>query len=474
MSEMAKCWCGNSEFTPFSPAYGTCGECGTLVSLEGMSPEQLLVHDDDSDFYGKQYWLDHQHSDLGFPDIHTRARADLTERNLHWLSALLKYKQPPASVLEIGCSHGSFVGLMQLAGYQAQGVEMSPWVVDFGKRTFGVPISVGPVENLDIPKGSLDAIALMDVLEHLPDPVATMAHCLELLKPNGILLIQTPQFREEMRFADLQETKGPFLEQLKADEHLFLLSERAVRRLFDQLGAPHLRFEPAIFSQYDMFLTVSREPLHVLERDEAERTLLSSPGGRMSLALLDMWKREGVLASTIAELTQYKVSADAQVQTLTTWLRESRSENEALTIRGSDLEAQINTLTGLIHKARSENESLSIRGSDLDAQVRTLTRMIHEFQAANAEPAAGKEDAEFRIQVLTSQIGELEREIVALGEARSLASSRVEHLTADLAGATQLLSAKERLLNKPTVRACLAISRVIHRLVGRATPGDQK
>ena len=55
-------------------------------------------------FTEEQYWLDHQKDDLGYPDIHTRARNDLTERNLHWLKALLKYRLPPAQVIELGCA----------------------------------------------------------------------------------------------------------------------------------------------------------------------------------------------------------------------------------------------------------------------------------------------------------------------------------------------------------------------------------
>ena len=64
-----------------------------------------------------------------------------------------------------------------------------------------------------------------------------------------------------MNYTALVETKGPFLEQLKADEHLYLFSDRSVTRLFQQLGAEHIQFEPAIFGHYDMFLAVSRLPL---------------------------------------------------------------------------------------------------------------------------------------------------------------------------------------------------------------------
>ncbi len=218
------CWCGNSRFKGFNAEYSECLSCGTLVALKQLSGDQLIVKNDDVDFYGKKYWLEHQKQDLGFPDIYTRSRNDLTERNLHWLKTLLKYCLPPSSVLELGCAHGSFVALMNLAGFSASGVEMSPWVAQFGQKTFGITVYAGVVESLDIPAGSFDVIALMDVLEHLPDPEATLCHCMKLLKPDGFMLIQTPQFREGMLYDDLVQTKSPFLTLLIPDEHCFLFT----------------------------------------------------------------------------------------------------------------------------------------------------------------------------------------------------------------------------------------------------------
>ena len=305
---MFTCWCGNKDLFSFSADYGGCGVCGTLVSLRGLLPEQLQVKDDDTDFYGKKYWLNHQVEDLGHPDIESRARADLPERNLHWLKTLLKFCLPPASVLELGCAHGSFVALMRHAGYDASGLEMSPWIVNYGRKTFDVPVYIGPVETLDIPPGSLDAIALMDVLEHLPDPAATMSHCLKLLKPDGLLLIQTPQFKEEMQYAALVETRDVFFGLFKPDEHLFLFSERSVRELFRRLGAENIQFEPAIFGHYDMFFAVSRTPFNIHETGEIESGLLKTASGRMTLALLDLRKRELELLQRYKELESGKTA----------------------------------------------------------------------------------------------------------------------------------------------------------------------
>ena len=351
---MRECWCGNKELTPFGPEYGECRTCGTLVYLKDIPPEQLLVHDDQTDFYGKKYWFEHQQEALGFDDIHTRARNDLAERNLHWLKVLLKYRLPPARVLELGCAHGSFVALLRQAGYDASGVEMSPWVVEFGQKAFDVPIYLGPVETLTIPTGSLDVIVLMDVLEHLPNPVATMSYCLQLLKPDGLLLLQTPQYKEEMNYAALVKTNGDFLEQMKSVEHPYLFSERSVARLFQQLGAEHIQFETAVFGHYDMSLLVSRVPLSTHAMEEIEAALTSTANGRMGLALLDLFAKVWMLQKANDDLSAHRDTAFSQVKILTGWVNEARDEVNLLREHQLAAEQQIETLTGWVNEARDE------------------------------------------------------------------------------------------------------------------------
>jgi 2-polyprenyl-3-methyl-5-hydroxy-6-metoxy-1,4-benzoquinol methylase len=338
---MRACWCGNTDLFPFGPEYGECRACGTLVYLKDTRPEQLLVRNDETDFYGKEYWLSHQSEDLGLPDIHVRARNDLPERNLHWLKTLLKYGLPPGKVLELGCSHGSFVALLRQAGYDAFGVEMSPWVVEFGKRTFGVSMRTGPVESLDVPASSLDAIVLMDVLEHLPDPTGTMDHCLKLLKPDGLLLIQTPQFKEGMRYEALVESRDSFVDQLKAEDHLYLFSERSVTEFFRRLGAEYIVFEMAIFAHYDMFFALSRAPLKSHDHGKVESALLASPSGRLALALLDLRERELDLTHKLKESESDRATRLDQIKTLTGMLEKSEAD------RAARLD-QIKTLTGML------------------------------------------------------------------------------------------------------------------------------
>jgi glycosyltransferase involved in cell wall biosynthesis/SAM-dependent methyltransferase len=312
----AQCWCGNTALGDFGPDYLHCGACETLVARAMPGDEISRVHDDDADFYGREYWFSHQQADYGLPSILERARSDLPERCLYWLRTLLKYRLPPADVLECGSAHGGFVAMLRWAGFAATGLELSPWVAEFGRRTFEVPMLVGPIEDQSLAPGSLDMIAAMDVLEHLPDPMRTVRHCLSLLRPGGMLLLQTPRYPERVAYETLVADDSPFLMQLKATDHLYLFSETSVRAFLAELRVSHIVFEPAIFAQYDMFLLAGHVPPVAQPSSEIALALTKSPGGRLVQALLDLDGRlresEADRAARLVVIEQLAAALDAR------------------------------------------------------------------------------------------------------------------------------------------------------------------
>ena len=56
----------------------------------------------------------------------------------------------------------------------------------------------------------------MDVLEHLPQPKTTLELCLKILKPDGILIIQTPMFPAGQSINGFEEEKTPFFKNVAA------------------------------------------------------------------------------------------------------------------------------------------------------------------------------------------------------------------------------------------------------------------
>lgn len=289
MKKMKVCWCENQILDEFSQDYFVCRSCQTLVSKFEDLQSLETVKDDENDFYGKNYWLE---GSLEFPDIHIRSRNDLSERNLHWLKYLLQYQLPPAKILEIGCAHGSFVGLLQHMGFNAFGMEMSPWVIDYAKKTFDAVLYQGPIETANLADVKFDMMVMMDVVEHLSQPVETLKKCLQYLTDEGQFLIQLPCFPSHLNPQQILNKAHPFEQMMIPHEHLYLFSQESIQKLFQSLDFHYIEFLPAIFSHYDMFLIASRVPLKKNSVEEIEQCLQSNMTTRMIQAMLDLRERE--------------------------------------------------------------------------------------------------------------------------------------------------------------------------------------
>lgn len=289
MTDILKCWCGNEILYPFTENYFKCGQCLTLISAGRMDDDYYRGTDQGESLYGKDYWLNHV-VQLGTPDIIERARLDLIERDVYWLRDILHYKLPQGKSLELGCCHGGSVYLMKLAGFDAMGTEMSPWLCELADKTFGVRMKCGAFESLELAPNSFDVISMFDVLEHLLDPLSAVTKAAKLLKDDGVLAIQTPWCKDlDKTFEELREQNANFLVHLKENEHLYLFNKESVKSLLNKAGFTSFKFEPQIFD-YDMWLFASKKPINRIDTIEVEKYLLSSSNGRTVLGFLDLYK----------------------------------------------------------------------------------------------------------------------------------------------------------------------------------------
>ena len=423
MTDGLECWCGNSDLVVFSPGYARCVACETLVSADMPGPEISSVTDEERGLYGRDYWFSHQERDLGKPNLVDRARADLPERSLHWLRGILRYKLPPARVLELGSAHGGFVATLRWAGFDATGLEISPWVVAFARETFEVPMLLGSVEHQAFEPASLDVIALMDVLEHLPDPAGTMRHCLRLLKPDGLLLIQTPCYPEGMSYEEMVARSDRRLETLQAGEHLYLFSRASIRDFFDRLGARHVAFEQALFAEYDMFLVVSQVPLVRRQTADLERGLRATPAARMVQALLDLGTELDVLKQRYGDAERDRALRlgviDGQGRRLGELEAERnnlRAEVTALREQREVLEADTAARLEVIHDQGRRLGEVEAERNNLRAEVTALYEQREVLEADTAARLEVIHDQGWRLGEVEAERNNLRAEVTALHE----------------------------------------------------------
>lgn len=457
------CWCGNTDLSEFSDLYRRCAVCQTLVTAVTPAQDDPHIHDDERDFYGKEYWFKHQEQDLGFLNINARARADLPERCIHWMRTLLKYKLPPGKALELGCAHGGFVALLRRAGFDASGLELSPWIVDFARKTFDIPMLLGPLEDQNIAPGTLDVIALMDVLEHLPNPSGTMGKALECLKEDGVLLIQTPCWREGRMYDQMVAEKDLFLEQFKANEHLNLFSQTSARELFGRLGAGHIAFEPPMFG-YDMFMLVSRRPLESHNDNEIQQALSAGADGRLIQALLDGDQHLRDLQLQHRQTEEDRARRLEVIHQLNRQVQEIEADRQARLHGMQELETQVKQSQAGLEKLQQSYQQSQANLEQLQQQVASVMQQRDGALSEASNRLKLIEQQADRITQIEADradrlalIDKLSAEVRLFQEAAEQRLKVIEDQQQQLSQIRQqlqnLTDAQQQLLNRPAVRA---------------------
>lgn len=96
-------------------------------------------------------------------------------------------------VLDVGCSSGYLARRLQERGATVVGLDVDERAVELA-GPFCEAVYVGDVESMELPlePRSFDAVVCGDVIEHLRDPQAFLARVRPLLRPDGRLVLSTP------------------------------------------------------------------------------------------------------------------------------------------------------------------------------------------------------------------------------------------------------------------------------------------
>lgn len=137
-----------------------------------------------------------------------------------------------ATLLDAGCGPGDFLESCA-EEYMVWGTDISNSAVQQAKQRLpkaSERILAGKLGEVDLP-GGFDAIALWDVLEHLPNPREITAKLTDLLRPGGILALSTPNIGALT--GRLLGKRWPFM---TPPEHVCFYDRKILRRLFAENG----------------------------------------------------------------------------------------------------------------------------------------------------------------------------------------------------------------------------------------------
>lgn len=105
------------------------------------------------------------------------------------LQSVSRYR-PGGRLLDIGAGSGILVEVATSLGYRAEGIEPSEWMVR-SAAAHGLKIQAGILPHEEI-TGPYDVVTLVDVIEHVSDPVELLVQAGTVLASDGIGLVITP------------------------------------------------------------------------------------------------------------------------------------------------------------------------------------------------------------------------------------------------------------------------------------------
>jgi glycosyltransferase involved in cell wall biosynthesis/SAM-dependent methyltransferase len=203
--------------------YLRCPRCRTGVVATLATPASMR----------RQYEVEYP---LRFPHKHVAGvRAELFDSILDQLQAL----GSKGRLLDVGCGGGHLLASAGQRGWRSLGTDLSHDACGVTRQAGAAAVQA---EGAALPfrDGVVDAVSLINVLDHTPQPLATLREAHRVLPPGGHLVIRIPNAAFHRPWIRLLSSLGPLIRWRGWDRypilHLFALTAGGLRSLVDRAG----------------------------------------------------------------------------------------------------------------------------------------------------------------------------------------------------------------------------------------------
>lgn len=148
------------------------------------------------------------------------------DRQLRYLPPV----KPGARLLDVGFGSGEFMELARQVGWRVLGVDLDQLAVA-NALVAGLDVSQGDIKSFGDTSEQFDVITMSHVLEHVHNPSETVAQAYQLLKPGGLLYIDTPNID-----AYGHQHFGAYWRGLEAPRHLVIFNWASLIGLLNSVG----------------------------------------------------------------------------------------------------------------------------------------------------------------------------------------------------------------------------------------------
>lgn len=151
-----------------------------------------------------------------------------------------RYLRRKGKLLDIGCGTGDFLKIGKDRGWEVCGIELSKWAADYGRRNFNLDIrNINLEEVVWLWRLEFDVVTLNHVLEHLTSPSGAIEMISEILREEGLILVEVPNEFEQLMFVVAGELgrkwmynrhNGPII------HHTFFFTKESLIKMLEKSG----------------------------------------------------------------------------------------------------------------------------------------------------------------------------------------------------------------------------------------------
>ncbi|MSR85701.1 class I SAM-dependent methyltransferase [Candidatus Uhrbacteria bacterium] len=188
---------------------------------------------------------------------------------------------PGAQLLDVGFGNGYFLNLAQAAGWKVSGCDTDPVTVASASKN-GIDVRLGGIASFSNMPESFDMITLSHVIEHLHDPRDVSREIYRLLKPGGMVWMETPNIRSYGHLNFGRHWRG-----LEPPRHLVLFNWNALESMLEGCGFRDVKRLPL----YDLYPSLAAKSNAIASGRDPYGKNLSKPRSRFMGFLLNVKTR---------------------------------------------------------------------------------------------------------------------------------------------------------------------------------------